>query len=130
VKCHAVEDFEPKGDATTFGPNLADVHRRLRPEFLRDWIANPKRVLPYTGMPVNIPYKPGEPGVAETLFRGTSVEQLDGLVDLLMNFDTYARRQTEITPLVKESAAKNAPENDPKGVPKTSGAADNKRARR
>jgi len=122
VKCHTVEDFEPKGDATTFGPNLADVHRRLRPEFLRNWVANPKRILPYTGMPVNIPYKPGEPGVAETLFHGTSVEQLDGLVDLLMNFDTYARRQTEITPLVKESAAKNAPT--------TSDAANNKPSRR
>ncbi|MCG8448008.1 MAG: cytochrome c, partial [Pirellulales bacterium] len=110
VKCHAVEDFNPDGDVTTFGPNLADVHRRLRPEFLRQWIANPKRILPYTGMPVNIPYKPGEPGVSETLFRGTSIEQLDGLVDLLMNFDTYAKRQTQITPLVQDAAAKNAPQ--------------------
>ncbi|MCH2114992.1 MAG: PDZ domain-containing protein [Pirellulales bacterium] len=109
VKCHAVEDFEPNGDPTTFGPNLADVHRRLRPEYLRKWVANPKRILPYTGMPVNIPYKPGASGIAEELFRGTSIEQLDGLVDLLMNFDTYARRQTPITPLVEESAANSDP---------------------
>ncbi len=110
VKCHAVEDFQPAGDATTFGPNLADVHRRLRPEYLRNWVANPKRILPYTGMPVNIPYKPGAPGIAETLFRGTSIEQVEGLVDLLMNFDTYSRRQIEITSLVKEAAEKNAPQ--------------------
>ncbi len=109
VKCHAVEDFQPEGDPATFGPNLANVHDRLRPEFLRNWIANPKRGLPYTGMPVNIPYKPGEPGISEKIFRGTSIEQLDGLADLLMNFDTYAKRQTSITPLVKASA-KNAPQ--------------------
>jgi len=112
VKCHAVEDFSPEGDPTTFGPNLADVHRRLRPEYLRDWVANPKRILPYTGMPVNIPYKADAEnlgGIAQTIFRGTSLEQLDGLVDLLMNFDTYAKRQTSVTPMVEAAAAKNKP---------------------
>ncbi|MCH7750856.1 MAG: c-type cytochrome, partial [Planctomycetes bacterium] len=105
VKCHAVADFQPQGDVTTFGPNLADVYRRLRPTYVRDWVANPKRILPYTGMPMNIIYKPEDSehlgGVAQTLFAGTSLEQLRGLVDLLMNFDVYARRQTSITPLVK-----------------------------
>ncbi len=105
VKCHAVADFEPKGDVTTFGPNLANVYRRLRPNFVRNWIANPKRVLPYTGMPVNVIYKPEDSehkgGVAQTLFHGTSLDQLRGLVDLLMNFDIYAKRQTSITPLVE-----------------------------
>ena len=58
VKCHAVGDFQPQGDPNTFGPNLAEVYRRLRPKFTRNWIANPQRILPYTGMPVNIPYHP------------------------------------------------------------------------
>ena len=109
VKCHAVEDFSPEGDATTFGPNLADVHRRLRPEYLQKWVANPKRILPYTGMPVNIPYKAEAEhlgGIAQALFQGTSLEQLDGLVDLLMNFDTFAKQQTSITPMVDAAAAK------------------------
>lgn len=109
VKCHGVEDFYPQGDKATFGPNLAGVHRRLRPEYLRKWVANPKRILPYTGMPVNIPFKAGADhlgGIAQTLFKGTSIEQLDGLVDLLMNFDTYAKRQTSVTPMVEAAAAK------------------------
>ncbi len=113
VKCHAVEDFAPQGDPTTFGPNLADVHSRLRPEFIRDWIANPKRILPYTGMPVNIPYNPDAPhlgGVAQNLFSGTSLQQLSGLVDLLLNFDKYAKRQTEIAPMVKAAAEASAPQ--------------------
>jgi cytochrome c2 len=108
VKCHAVADFTPQGDPTTFGPNLADVYRRLRPEFTRDWIANPVRILPYTGMPVNIPYRPDDPhlgGVGQDLFPGTSIEQLQGLVDLLMNFDSYARSNTAVAPLVEAAAA-------------------------
>ena len=113
VKCHAVGDFAPAGDPTTYGPNLADVYHRLRPDYVRDWIANPKRILPYTGMPTNIPYKPDADhmgGVAQTLFRGTSIEQVDGLVDLIMNFDRFAKRQTSITPLVEQAAAKNQPQ--------------------
>lgn len=113
VKCHAVGEFQPQGDPTTFGPNLASVHPRLRPEFVRNWIANPKRILPYTGMPVNIPFNPAADhlgGVAQKLFAGTSLDQLDGLVDLLMNFDTYAKRQTQVTPLVEAAAAASAPD--------------------
>jgi cytochrome c551/c552 len=112
VKCHAVEDFQPQGDATTFGPNLAAVHPRLKPEYVRDWVANPKRILPYTGMPVNIPFNPDLPnlgGVAQKLFKGTSLEQLTGVVDFLMNFDNYAKRQTQVTPLVEAAAAASAP---------------------
>jgi len=108
VKCHAVADFVPQGDAATFGPNLADVYRRLRPEFTRDWIANPARILHYTGMPKNIPYYPDKPhlgGVAQSLFSGTSIQQVIGLVDLLMNFDAYAREQTSVTPQVEAAAA-------------------------
>lgn len=106
VKCHGVADYQAKGDLTTLGPNLADVSRRLRPTFIRDWIANPKRILPYTGMPVNIPYKPGEPhlgGVSQELYSGNSIEQVRGLVDLLMNFDAYARQRTSVSSLVKEA---------------------------
>ncbi len=124
VKCHAVGDFSPEGDALTFGPNLADVHNRLRPEYLQHWVANPKRILPYTGMPVNIPYKADAEnlgGIAQTLFRGTSLEQLDGLVDLLMNYDTFAKRQTSVAPRVKAAAA--AAKANPKTAnPKTSNA--------
>jgi cytochrome c2 len=105
VKCHSVGDFQPGGDIRTLGPDLSDVYRRLRPDFVRRWVANPVRVLPYTGMPVNIPYNPAPPlfgGVSQDLFPGPSVAQLDGLVDLLMNFDEYALRHTSVKGLVKE----------------------------
>jgi hypothetical protein len=118
VKCHSLGDYQVKGSPRGLGPNLDEVYRRLRPDYTRRWIANPQRILPYTGMPVNIPYDPNPPnfgGVSQALFPGPSVSQLDGVVDLLMNFDEYTRRQTSVKGLVKEPppAAPGAPPGQP-----------------
>ena len=108
VQCHSVRDFAPKGHKRGLAPNLADVHRRLRPEYTRSWIGNPKMILPYTPMPVNIKYNSKgylKGAVSQDLYHGTSEEQLDALVDLLMNFDSYAKDKTRISdlaPAVKE----------------------------
>jgi cytochrome c2 len=107
VKCHQVADFIPQGGPRARAPNLADVYRRLRPEYVRHWIANPKMILPYTSMPVNIPYDPAAPfngGVKQELYHGTSTEQVDALVDLLMNFDRYAKQNTTIADKVQKPA--------------------------
>jgi hypothetical protein len=100
VKCHQVADFEPAGSPRAKAPNLADVYRRLRPDFVRDWIANPKVFLPYTSMPVNIPYDNPPPILAE-LYHGTNVEQVQAIADLLMNYDHYARQSTRIADRVQ-----------------------------
>ncbi len=108
VKCHSIGDYQVRGAVKTLGPNLDEVYRRMRPDFMHHWIANPQRILPYTGMPVNIPYDPNPPthgGVAQTLFPGSSLMQLDGVVNLLMNFDEYAKRQTSVKGLVREPTA-------------------------
>lgn len=106
VKCHAVSDFVPQGNARALAPNLGDVYRRLRPDYTRNWIANPKMILPYTSMPVNIPYDASAPhhgGISQELFRGSAEEQLEGLVDLLTNFDLYAKSNTNVKTLVPPS---------------------------
>jgi len=116
VKCHAVADFVPQGSARALAPNLADVYRRLRPEYTRDWIANPKMILPYTSMPVNIPYDAAAPhhgGISQELFRGTAEEQVEGLVDLLTNFDQYAKSNTKVNSLVPSAPAAAAAETKP-----------------
>ncbi len=109
VKCHIVGDFEPQGADRGKAPDLSRVFERLRPGYLRRWIAKPSGVLPYTNMPVNVPYKPEEMeflgGVSQELYHGTSVEQIDALVDLLMNYDKYAQRRASIRPLVEAAAA-------------------------
>ncbi len=105
VKCHSVGDYQVRGAVKALGPNLDQVYRRLRPDYVHRWVANPQRILPYTGMPVNIPFDPAPPnfgGVNQALFPGSSMAQLGGVVDLLMNFDEYTRRQTSVKGLVKE----------------------------
>jgi hypothetical protein len=107
VKCHLVSDYSPAGSVRAKAPNLADVYRRLRPEYVRDWIANPKMFLPYTSMPVNIPYENPPPILAE-LYHGTNVEQVQALADLLMNYDQYARESTRIADRVQPAPMENA----------------------
>jgi cbb3-type cytochrome oxidase cytochrome c subunit len=107
VQCHLVADFVPAGSERAKAPDLARVYRRLRPDWVRRWVANPKSILPYTGMPVNIPFDPAAPhlgGVSQELYHGTSIEQLDAVVDLIMNYDRYASRRSLIAPLVKPAS--------------------------
>jgi hypothetical protein len=107
VKCHIVSDFSPAGSVRAKAPNLADVYRRLRPDFVRDWIANPKMILPFTPMPVNIPYE-NPPAILSQLYHGTNVEQIQALTDLLMNYDQYARQSTRIADRVQPAAPEGA----------------------
>jgi cytochrome c551/c552 len=93
VKCHLVGDYVPPGSVKALAPQLSKVHERLRPGYVHDWIANPKRFLPYTGMPVNIPFdKP----VSQDLYAGNSEQQVDALTDLLMHFDLFAKRNLSL----------------------------------
>lgn len=99
AKCHLIGDFDPGGETQTIlAPNLAEVGRRIRPEYLRRWLADPKSVLPYTGMPVNFP--PEGPPMGQDLLPGTSREQLDAVVDLLLQYDAYLQRRTSIRAMI------------------------------
>ncbi len=101
MKCHLVGEFNPPGSERAKGPQLEQVHDRLRPDYVHRWVGNPKRILPYTGMPVNIPY---DKGVAQSLFPGDSSQQLDGVVDLLMNWDRFTMERFSIKPWIKPAA--------------------------
>jgi hypothetical protein len=99
VKCHLLGDYSPPGSVKALAPQLERVHERLRPDYVHDWIANPKRFVPYTGMPVNIPY--GAP-VSQELYAGTSEQQLDALTDLLMHFDLFAKRNLSLEAFLQD----------------------------
>jgi mono/diheme cytochrome c family protein len=106
AQCHIIADFQPDGQGLNRGPNLADVYRRLRPEYLRDWIANPKMILPYTGMPVNFGYEPHvkqHSKIPAADFAGDGEEAVDALVDLLMNFDHYSKQKNLIAPQIPKT---------------------------
>ncbi len=107
IKCHLVGNYAPESNERALAPDLAKVQERLRPTYLRKWITYPKHILPYTPMPINIPYDPESPtlgGVDQTLYPGSSVEQVDGLVDLLMNFSTFVEDKYDFSTLVEEAA--------------------------
>jgi hypothetical protein len=104
VKCHNVADFQAPGRDRAKAPNLSDVYRRLKPDFVRRWIAQPNMILPYTSMPVNVKFEPDKPfqgGVSQELYHGTSTQQVDALVDLLMNYDQFSRSSRKVADLVK-----------------------------
>jgi len=100
AKCHLVGDYRPKGDATgTLGPNLANAGRRLRPEYIRRWLAHPQAVRPYTPMPVNFP-PTGDP-LGQDLLRGTSLEQIDAVSELLRRYESYQLQRTSVRAMIE-----------------------------
>ncbi|NDC63502.1 MAG: hypothetical protein EBZ59_05840, partial [Planctomycetia bacterium] len=112
VKCHLLGSYAPPGNPKALAPQLERVHERLRPDYVHGWIANPKRFLPYTGMPVNIPFdKP----VSQDLYAGTSEQQLDALTDLLMHFDAFAKRNLSLEAYLRQQPAAGQPA--PRGPP-------------
>lgn len=107
IKCHLLGDFAPTGANSAKAPQLSEVSRRLRPDYVLDWVANPKRILPYTGMPVNIP---ADKPVSQELFKGDSMQQLEGVVDLLLNYGKFTESQLSIKPLIKSPPPAETPQ--------------------
>lgn len=101
IKCHLIGDYSPPGSDRAKGPRLDQVYKRMRGEYLLPWLANPKRLLPYTGMPQNIP--PDKP-VSQGLFPGSSVEQVEGLVDFLLNYDHFMEGRTSVRSMVRPAS--------------------------
>lgn len=66
----------------------------VHPEYVRRWLANPKAVLPQTSMPVNLP-PTGDP-MGQDLIHGTSLQQLEAVRDLLLNFDGHLRGRASL----------------------------------
>jgi len=86
MSCHAIGAGQLQGEAESQGPNLKYTPERFQPGYLKAWIANPKRLLPYTMMPQNIPNTPA--AVSQNLFKGSPEEQVTALRDALLNMMT------------------------------------------
>ncbi len=53
MSCHFYEEFpveRARGDLKKQAPDLANVRKRLRPEWVKTWILRPQNYLPYTSM--------------------------------------------------------------------------------
>ena len=92
-KCHTIDGHATAGqNRTILAPRLDEVGRRLRPEYLRRWLADPKSVLPYTAMPTLFPAA-GKP-LGQEIFPGSSREQLDAVVELLLRYEEFSKHRT------------------------------------
>lgn len=99
AKCHLIGDFTPGGEIrTTLAPDLAQVAGRIRPDYLRRWLASPKSVLPYTAMPVNFP---PDQRMGQDIYPAPSLEQLDAVMDLLLDYDGYVKGRVSIRQLME-----------------------------
>ncbi|OJW08773.1 MAG: hypothetical protein BGO49_08250 [Planctomycetales bacterium 71-10] len=87
IQCHAVGPFKPDaGPDAVNGPDLRQVADRLRPDYLERWLANPRRLVPYTGMPQNIaPRGPSQMPPPPT-FENQPVEMIRAMRDALLNY--------------------------------------------
>ena len=68
LQCHAIGQFKPSGgEQVVNGPDLREVASRFRPDYLEAWLANPRRLVPFTAMPQNIaaPWTSPDPGAQD-----------------------------------------------------------------
>jgi mono/diheme cytochrome c family protein len=78
--CHQQGDRVPSGPPEGWAPDLMMAHRRLNPDWIARWIANPQKLMPGTRMPTY--YDPEDPrGAAPPdLLDGDPDRQIDALV--------------------------------------------------
>ncbi|MEX0586488.1 MAG: hypothetical protein WD176_07585, partial [Pirellulales bacterium] len=100
-QCHKIGDFTPSGHPVAMAPNLDDVHTRMRPDYLKQWIARPPGKLPYTNMPVNFGHNELK---FQQIYPGTSSEQVSAIVEILMNYDAYMKNQVSVAEIVPPPA--------------------------
>ena len=94
TQCHAIGQYKPTGgEQVVNGPDLRQVATRFRPGFLEMWIANPKRLVPYTAMPQNVvPH--GAPQLpVPSSFEDKPIEMVRAIRDTLLNYTNVVEQQ-------------------------------------
>lgn len=95
IKCHSVagRKFKVSDPAKDIqGPNLNVVQNRLRADWVKLWIYNPKWITPYTSMPVNFAKNADQ---WPDLFKGNPEAHVTASRDALLN---YSRLMEDIGP--------------------------------
>jgi cbb3-type cytochrome oxidase cytochrome c subunit len=94
IQCHAIGQFKPTGgEQVVNGPDLRQVNSRFRPGYLETWIANPRRLLPYTAMPQNVaPHGQIQIPVPKN-FENQPIEIVRAIRDTLLNYTSVVEQQ-------------------------------------
>lgn len=111
TKCHQVGgrpyvSTDPSKDIR--GPNLDQVEKRLRSDWVQLWVTNPKWVTPYTSMPQ---VYAADAKIMPEYLGGDPVGQLNATVDALLNYYKLLERhgKAEAPPATPAPAAAPAP---------------------
>jgi len=87
IQCHAIGKIKPTGGAQVVnGPDLREVAPRFRPEFLEAWIANPRRLVPFTAMPQNIAPRAAVQIPVPKTFENKPIDMVRAIRDTLLNY--------------------------------------------
>jgi cbb3-type cytochrome oxidase cytochrome c subunit len=113
LQCHAIGQFKPSGgDQVVNGPDMRGVAPRFRPDYLTAWIANPRRLLPFTAMPQNIAPRGAVQILVPKTFENLPFEMVKTVRDTLLNYVSAVELQL---------ASSNTPASPAATAPKTSG---------
>lgn len=94
LQCHAIGASTPDGgEEAVNGPDLRVVAERFRPEYLELWLANPRRLLPYTAMPQNVVPRGVSQIETPESFEDQPLELLHALRDALLNYGAVLEKQ-------------------------------------
>ena len=115
LQCHAIGQFKPSGGSGVVnGPDLREVPVRFRPGYLEYWIANPRRMLPFTAMPQNIAPHTAVQILVPKTFENKPIDMVRAVRDTLLNYVSAVELQL--------ASGTGKPEAAPAGVaPKASG---------
>ncbi|GEM_PF-1273287 len=87
-KCHSTGGQQPSSASPiTTAPRLDTVAERLRADYVRAWVANPRAILPYTAMPTLFPA--GGSPLDRSVMDRSSHEQMAAVLDLLSVLSEY-----------------------------------------
>jgi len=85
LQCHSIGNV---ASSLPQGPNLALTADRLRPEWVKEWIANPDRLFGYKpAMPQNFPNDSLD---YQNVFPGRTIDQVTAVRDVLMDLPRVA----------------------------------------
>ena len=110
--CHFIGDEFPKQDVATWAPNLAMTKKRLRPEWVLEWLRDPAQIMPGTKMPA--PFIPTQDlltmdgakddwGNAVVQLAGDKNKMLSGIRDWLFALDGKEDLTREIKKYFKKN---------------------------
>jgi cytochrome c2 len=115
TKCHIVGTKMPGGSPENWAPNFEIAGKRLKLNWLRDWIKNPQDLLPGTKMPTFYDPQYFESSGPEDILSGNESAQINALADYIMTLTTD-HAETQTAPTTTPAASQ-----DIQGVSDTSG---------